>query len=201
MSPSGGLIVGVLLAAGAARRFGGNKLLAGLGDGRCLAEAACANLMAGVDRVVAVIRPGADELRDRLTAAGAAVREFAGADDGIGASLAFGVGQAPAAGWLIALADMPFVAAADVRRVADALRAGAGIVVPRTPEGSGHPVGFAARYGEELAALQGDQGARTVIQCHRDAVLYLPVANPDCRFDIDTPADLARARERWAHSR
>lgn len=201
MSPSGGLSVGLLLAAGAASRFGGNKLLAELGDGRCLAEAACANLMAGVDRVVAVIRPGADELRQRLTAAGAAVHEFAGADDGIGASLAFGVRQVPAAGWLIALADMPFVASADVRRIAAALRDGAGIVVPRTPEGNGHPVGFAARYGEELAALQGDQGARAVIQCHQDAVLYLPVASPDCRFDIDTPEDLARAQERWVHSR
>jgi molybdenum cofactor cytidylyltransferase len=201
MPSSGGLIIGVLLAAGAARRFGGNKLLAELGDGRCLAEVACANLMAGVDRVVAVIRPGADELRQRLTAAGAAVYEFAGADDGIGASLAFGIRQTPAAGWLIALADMPFVAQADVCRVADALRAGAGIVVPRTPEGNGHPVGFAARYGEELAALQGDQGARAVIQRHQDAVLYLSIANPDCRVDIDTPEDLARAQDRLANSR
>jgi hypothetical protein len=44
--------------------------------------------------------------------------------------------------------------------------------------------------------LQGDQGARAVIQRHQDAVLYLPVANLDCRFDIDTPEDLARAQGR-----
>lgn len=195
MSPPGGLIVGVLLAAGAARRFGGDKLLAELDDGRCLAEAACANLLAGVDRVVAVIRPGAEELRRRLTAAGATVHEFAGADDGIGASLAFGVRQMPAAGWLIALADMPFVAAADVRRVADALRAGAGIVVPHTPEGNGHPVGFAARYGEELGALCGDQGARSVIGRHAEAVRQLAVDDSRARLDVDTQEDLLLARQ------
>lgn len=195
MSAPGGLIVGVLLAAGAARRFGGDKLLAELGDGCCLAEAACTNLLAGVDRVVAVIRPGADELRQRLTAAGATVHEFADADDGIGASLAFGVRQMPAAGWLIALADMPFVDSVDVRRIADALRAGAGIVVPHTPEGNGHPVGFAACYGEELGALRGDQGARSVIGRHAEAVRHLPVTDTRSRLDVDTQEDLLLARQ------
>lgn len=194
MSPPGGLIVGVLLAAGAARRFGGDKLLAELDDGRCVAEIACANLAIGVDRVVAVIRPGATALRQRLVDAGATVVEFSNAEAGIGASLAFGIAQAPAAGWLIALADMPFVAPTDVVRVATALRSGAGIVVPETTSGLGHPVGFAAHFGAELSALSGDKGARSLVQRHIESVLYLPTDNTGGRLDIDTPADLERAR-------
>ena len=43
-----GLIVGVLLAAGAGSRFGGGKLVARLADGRGVAETACAHLLPAV---------------------------------------------------------------------------------------------------------------------------------------------------------
>ena len=58
-----GLIVGILLAAGAGSRFGGGKLLARLADDRGVAETACARLLPAVDRVVAVVpaQPGALE--------------------------------------------------------------------------------------------------------------------------------------------
>jgi molybdenum cofactor cytidylyltransferase len=65
------LIVGVLLAAGASSRFGGNKLLATLPDGRTLGEAACAALMPAVDRLIAIVRGRSGDLETRLRALGA----------------------------------------------------------------------------------------------------------------------------------
>ena len=192
MSQSGGgLIVGVLLAAGAARRFGGDKLLASIDGRHCIAEGACHALALGVDRVVAVVPPDAGELALRLSAAGATVVECTDAYVGMGASLTYGIRCAAGAdGWLIALGDMPFIDPGDVRRVAEALRTGALIAVPEHAGERGHPVGFAATLGEELRALGGDTGAREIIARHRRQVVAVPIADPLTWRDIDTPDDL-----------
>ncbi|ENO96844.1 NTP transferase domain-containing protein [Thauera phenylacetica] len=192
-----GLIVGVLLAAGAGSRFGGGKLVARLADGRGVAETACAHLLPAVDRVVAVIpaQPGA--LEDALRAAGAEVVRCDTAAPGMGVSIACGVSaSADAAGWLVALGDMPLIPSSQHRLVADALRAGADIVAPVCQGRRGHPVGFAARFGDELRALEGDEGARAVLARHRGALLELAVDDDAGWQDIDTPSDLAAVNRR-----
>jgi len=183
------LIVGLLLAAGAGRRFGGGKLLATLPDGRSVAVAACAALAAGVDQVVAVVRPGDAELHQQLRQAGAFVLECPSAEEGMGASLAFGVSQSPAAGWLIALADMPFIETCDVARVADALRSGAPLAALGTPQDHAHPVGFSASYSKQLTQLGGDRGARALLIAHQNDVVWLPPARKGSQRDIDTVQD------------
>ena len=82
---------GVLLAAGAARRFGGDKLLAPLQDGTSVGAAACRAMHAALGHVVAVVRPGDDALASALAASGATIVHCARADEGMGASLACGV--------------------------------------------------------------------------------------------------------------
>jgi molybdenum cofactor cytidylyltransferase len=198
--PGGGLIVGVLLAAGAARRFGGDKLLASIDGRHCIAERACHALALGVDRVVAVVPPAARELAVRLRAAGAAIVECADAHAGMGASLACGIRCADGAdGWLVALGDMPFIDSEDVQRVAGVLRAGALIAVPEHAGQRGHPVGFAAALGEQLRSLGADVGAREIIARHRREVVAVPIADPLTWRDIDTPGDLLRARAAADH--
>lgn len=190
------MIVGVLLAAGRGRRFGGDKLLAELGDGRKIAELSCANLHAVVDRLIAVVRPDDDALAACLSAAGAEVCVCPDADKGMGVSLAFGVRQAPEAdGWLIALADMPLVGASGIRRVADALRAGVAIAVPVSGQRRGHPVGFSCRFFEELNTLSGDAGARAILERHSAEIVGVPVEDAHTWHDIDTAEDLAVARQ------
>ncbi len=189
------MIVGILLAAGAATRFGGGKLLAELADGRCLAEHSCAALRPAVNRLIAVVRPGSDALAARLAAAGAEVCICADAGQGMGASLAYGVAQAPEAdGWLIALGDMPLVAPADVQGVADALRAGAPIAVPVAAGRRGHPVGFAQRFATELMALSGDAGARTILASHAADIIEVPISDARTWLDVDTGDDLEAAK-------
>ena len=192
-----GLIVGVLLAAGAGSRFGGGKLVARLADGRGVAETACAHLLPAVDRVVAVVpaQPGA--LEDALRAAGAEVVRCDTAAPGMGVSIACGVSaSADAAGWLVALGDMPLIPSSQHRLVADALRAGADIAAAVCQGRRGHPVGFAARVGDELRTLDGDEGARAVLARHREALLELAVDDDAGWQDIDTPSDLAAVNRR-----
>jgi molybdenum cofactor cytidylyltransferase len=141
-------IVGILLAAGASRRFGADKLSHSLPEGDLVAVRACRALLAGTDAVLAVVRPGNGELAARLQAEGAEVRICAEAEQGMGASLAFGVRACPeAAGWLVALADMPWIAPATIRQVADALgRTHCRAVLARPTRASGR---LFTRFGPE----------------------------------------------------
>jgi molybdenum cofactor cytidylyltransferase len=186
-----GAIVGILLAAGSATRFGGDKLLVPLPGGTPIGVAALENLAGAVDTVVAVVRLGDDALATVLAAHGARVTVCPRAAEGMGESLAWGVRAAPvAAAWLIALADMPWVQPASVGRVGDALRQGAPIAAPTWQGAQGHPVGFAGSLYPELIALTGDEGARSIVARHGASL----VATEDAGVlrDVDTPRDLER---------
>ena len=190
-----GLIVGVLLAAGSAKRFGSQKLLARLPDGRPVIEAAAIVLHGQVDRVVAVI--GRDEiLGNLLERMRCEVIVNDRAIEGMGTSIAAGVtASADAAGWLIALGDMPYVCANTIHAVGATLSAamlqGKRIVVPMFDGKPGHPVGFSREFAHELMVLDSDRGARQIIETHRDDVTALVVDDNGILLDIDTPADLA----------
>ncbi|MDD3650439.1 nucleotidyltransferase family protein [Immundisolibacter sp.] len=183
--------VGILLAAGAGTRFGGDKLLAPL-HGRPLVLHALAALQTAVDGVIAAVRPGDDALRAILHAAGARVVICPQAADGMGHSLACAARQVPAGHQgLVALGDMPAIQPGTMRRVREALEAGAAIAVPVYCGRRGHPVGFAAQVVPALTALGGDQGARALLLQHRGEVLEVPVDDAGIVADVDTPADLA----------
>ena len=186
-----GPITGILLAAGASQRFGADKLAQILPEGEPVAVRACRNLLAGCDEVLAVVRPGSEALASRLHAEGAQVRVCADAGLGMGASLAFGIQATPdASGWLITLADMPWVAPETIVKIADALRLGALIAAPCRQGRRGHPVGFARVLGEELMALTGDAGAKSVIQAHLAQLRIIDCDDPGILRDIDKPEDL-----------
>ena len=150
----------------------------------------------GTGNATAVIPPAADALRTALEAEGCAILESADTSRGLGASLAAGVRHArDADGWIVALGDMPFIAPQTFRAVAEALRQGAVIAAPmhRGSNARGHPVGFSRSLYEELAALDGDEGARAVIQRHRAGVALIVVDDPGITRDVDRPSDLTSA--------
>ena len=184
-------VCGILLAAGASTRFGSDKLLHPLGGQTPVALAALANLRAAVPRVVAVVRPGAAPLAKRLSEAGASVIVAADAQEGMGASLAAAVrASTDAAGWVVALADMPFIRADSMAKVAAALTAGAAIVAPTYRGERGHPVGLSSRFREQLEALRGDEGARSILKQNAGLIDLIEVDDPGVCRDIDTPEDL-----------
>lgn len=186
-----GPIVGILLAAGRGSRFGSDKLVHRLPDGTPLAVAAVRNLGPACDRLIAVVRPGNDTLVGLLSATGCEILVCPEAEAGMGHSLAAGVGAAPdAAGWLVALADMPFIMPATHRAVADRLRAGASLATSEFGGRRGHPVGFSRPWFDQLRALTGDQGGKSILAGHPEQVATCPVEDPGVLRDIDRPEDL-----------
>ena len=182
-------IVGLLLAAGSARRFGAQKLLVQVADGVSVAATADAHLIAALPRSLGVVRPADQELSRQLTSVGLDVVENGRSVYGMGTSIAAGVAATPEAdGWVIALGDMPWVRPETIRAVADALVRGSSISAPCIDGIRGHPVGFSAKWRDELLALNDDFGARNLITALN--LDLIPTDDPGVRQDIDHPADL-----------
>jgi molybdenum cofactor cytidylyltransferase len=191
--PYASLATGVLLAAGFGSRFDPqgqhNKLLARMPDGTPVAHESARRLLQVVTRVVAVVRPGSDALARLLNDAGCDVVFAAGATRGMGASLAAGIDASDdAAGWIVALADMPRIATTTIEAVARAVDDGASLVAPFYGGQRGHPVGFGIEHRDALLALDGDSGAKSLLMSQR--VTRVDVLDAGILRDVDTPEDL-----------
>ncbi|BEO39327.1 hypothetical protein SMQE08_34150 [Serratia marcescens] len=185
----------VITAAGRGERFiqaggQGNKLNAGFADAagelRSLFEHTLCQALASGLPVQVVTRP--DNLPVLAACAANQVPVTLLASAGLGDSIAAGVAATSHwQGWLIHLADMPFVSADVFRQVANALRQHA-IVRPSYAQQPGHPVGFSALLRKQLCQLHGDNGARGLLQ--GAAVHLLPFEHPGVVQDIDLPSQL-----------
>jgi molybdenum cofactor cytidylyltransferase len=191
---------GILLCAGASTRFGAPKLLALARDplsGRELPVAVLAarHLREACADTLAVIRPGDAALREALESAGCQVLESARSAAGMGESLADAIAHTcEAAGWIVALGDMPFISPHTIGLVRAQLEIGALIAAPVDASGTrGHPVGFGSTLRDSLLALKGDSGARLVVSHHHGEMVPVPVDDRGILLDIDTPQQLAAA--------
>ncbi len=199
-------IRGILLAAGSSSRFGSNKLLhpspssidVGGGihaAGTPIAVASARNLAVALRHFgsspLAVVRPGVPELEAALRAAGCDIVVCEQAGEGMGHSLARAVevSDTGAGGWLVALADMPFIRPDTMLTIANHVVQGAMVAAPLYQGQRGHPVCFSARLRDQLLSLTGDEGARKVFQPHAAGNL-MEVDDPGVLRDIDRPGDL-----------
>jgi len=186
---------GLLLAAGRSTRFGSDKLLHPLADGTPIALASARTMKAAMPRVVAVVDARNSTLCELLGLAGVEIVQASTVDEGMGTSLSAGIAATMnTRGWIVALADMPFVSPATVARVYAALVAGLPLAAPVYRGRRGHPVGFDRRFREDLLALRGDEGARHLLSQHRQRLELIECDDPGVLHDVDTPEDLAMVR-------
>lgn len=190
------MVSAVVLAAGASSRMGRHKLLLPLGDEPIVRRTVRHVCDAGFDDVLVVLGHGHEEVGAAL--AGLAVRQTVNTAyrTGMGSSFRAAVehlGGSDAA--LFALADQPFVTAAEYRRLLDAYRQppSPGIVSVRYGGVMAPPHLFARKFFPELAALV--HGARQVLLDHADETTILQFP-PELLLDIDTPEDYERATRR-----
>jgi len=194
------VIGGLVLAAGAGRRFGGGKLLARL-DGRPLLEYALAAIATArsVDHTVVVLGCGAEEIRAAVALHGAEPvlcaewREGQAASlrAGLSALLAAGTEAAPLEALVVTLGDQPRVDARAIETLVGARQAGdpAPVALRATYRGRpGHPVILERPLFGAVASLRGDTGARDLLR--GAGVRDVPCDGLGCPDDVDTPAQL-----------
>jgi molybdenum cofactor cytidylyltransferase len=186
------VIVGILLlAAGRSIRFGSDKRLALLPNGKSLLEATLENIQASNMPVLVCLendQDGAAKMCDRM---GIKFMVCEKANLGMGYTLAEGVaGISHWQGVLVALADMPFVRATTYSQLEGSLSADT-ICRPQCDGRVGHPVAFGAHYFGELVAHTGDFGARELLKKYAAKVNAVDCGDPGILRDIDRVGDLS----------
>ncbi len=185
------MIAAVVLAAGGARRFGSPKLLVPLAGRPVLRWTVERVLASRAAEVLVVVGPERDAVCAALD--GLAVRLVPNERwaEGMSTSLRAGLQSvAPGTtGVLVVLGDQPSVSPLVCDRLIGALTSrGRPIVVPSYRGVRGHPVGFAAELFPELLAIDGDSGARSVVERDPRRVCAVEFAF-SVPPDLDTPAD------------
>jgi molybdenum cofactor cytidylyltransferase len=182
---------GILLAAGSASRFGSHKLLYPLPDGTPIGIAAARHLKQGVKHTIAVVRPDDARLTALMHDEGLTTVVSEHAECGISASLVSAIRATENAdGWLIALADMPWIKPQTINTVANMLEQGADIVAPYYDGQRGHPVGFSHRFLPDLLGLTGDKGAGNLLLTNINLLQIWHCDDAGILQDIDRPRDV-----------
>ena len=183
-------IAGLLLAAGAGRRFGGCKQLALIDDKplvRCTLEA-LASVFAEQPYIVLGayrenIRPIVEDI--------AQVIDHSNWQQGLGSSIACGVTAIEARerydGILISLADQLRLTAGDFDQLIERFE-GDRIVAANYANSHGVPAIFPATMFEQLKQLDAERGAKSMLVEMQQEIVSLHM--PTVEIDIDTVADV-----------
>ena len=109
--------------------------------------------------------------------------------EGLSGSLRVGIGAlgSDIAAALVMLGDQPLLTAEVIDRLVECYEQGGALIVAPFADGQrGNPVLFDRKFFTELQAITGDQGARTVLQTYRDAIVAVEVYS-EMLEDVDTP--------------
>jgi molybdenum cofactor cytidylyltransferase len=200
-----GDIAAIVLAAGSSRRFGSDKLLHPLTRQGVTLPLAAHSLLPWLNtfqHTTVVVKRDSEAFCSAISTALESALGSSRSDaihwhicdcagSGMAASLACGVhANHQAAGWLIGLADMPALPSAAIAAVRDSLADGANLAATSFGGRRGHPVGFSPIYYDELLALRGDSGARSLVERDKAHLVLTEINSNGIHADIDLPGDL-----------
>jgi len=178
-------------AAGASTRLGQAKQLLRIGAVTLIRNAI--DTAASVEPCEIIVVTGAHAIEVKAAARDAGVRWVHNERwrDGLGVSIATGAAEIDpgSSGVLILLCDQWRVGAGDLQTLVSTWRSAPGRIV--SAKAGGHytpPVIFPQNWFDKLCALEGDRGARSLLESRSGQVTAVPLEN--AAYDLDTPAHL-----------
>jgi molybdenum cofactor cytidylyltransferase len=182
------VIVGIILAAGLSRRLGRPKQLLSLGGEPLIRKTIRQVLASSLDQTILVVGELANEIEAAVSGLPVHVVVNRHASLGQSTSIRAGLAALPpdTKAAVFVLGDQPEIEPGVIDALIASWRAGGSpVVLPQYAEGIGNPVLFDRRLFPELAAIDGDVGARAVVLAHRATgdLEAVPV-------DVHTPADV-----------
>ena len=189
------MIVGIVLAAGRSSRLGRPKHLLPVNGEPLLRYTLRRILASSLARVIVVIGPEPDAIREAI--ADLPVDVVVNPDAALGQSTSVATGiralGPETKAVVMLLGDQPGIDPAVVDALTAAWReSGAPVVAPRYEGGIGNPILFDRSLFPALLRLRGDTGARSVVRAHeREGTLQTVTIAGPAPPDIDTEADYA----------
>lgn len=187
----------VILAAGASSRMGRPKQLLPVEGQPLLTRAVAACLDVSAWPVVVVLGAHAGQVRPSITRFPVLIAENEAWSEGMASSIRTGLSTVSSFSRaidavMITLCDQPALRSATLQRLIDEQRrTNASIVAARYGGRLAVPALFTRRHFPALAALSGDEGARSVLNA-APASTVTAVDCPELAVDFDTPEDYAR---------
>ena len=175
----------ILEAAGNSSRFGSNKLLHVMDDGRPMISSIL-DAVSPLDVYKKVLVTQYDEVAAMAPEFDVVINDRP--DLGISHSMQLGLqagGDADA--YMFCVCDQPGLSTTTIERLIEAYKKGTAGIVSLAWQGKMcNPKIFSSRYKEELMRLSGDTGGRQIISSHRDDILLIEAESEDEVRDIDT---------------
>jgi molybdenum cofactor cytidylyltransferase len=189
----------LVLAAGAARRFGGGKLLAPFAGAPLIRRTLEAVFTGGFAEALVIAGGDAPAIVAACESLPCRIITVPEWPEGMAASLRTGIGAlAPQAkGAFVFLGDMPLVPIQTCGELAAMAEAAGYAARPLVGGKPGHPVAFTRAAFADVATLTGDVGANSLLAGRNEGVAYLETDDAGALIDIDAPNDLAAAERAW----
>jgi len=187
-------VAAVVLAAGLSKRLPENKLLVAVKGEPIVRRVVKGALASRASPVIVVTGNSAEVVRGALAGLPVVLADNRDYAKGLSGSLRCGVRAVPldCDGVLVLLGDMPFVASALIDALVAAFEPtrGRAICVPVRHGRRGNPVLWGRRFFPELLELEGDRGAKLLLDLHADLLTEVEAGDDGVLIDIDTADDL-----------
>ncbi len=188
------IVVGIILAGGLSKRFGGNKLLAEINSKPVLQHVIDAAESSNLDKVILVVGNDAERVLGRLKLGRTIVVKNADYGLGMSTSLICGLRASPDAdAAMFILGDQPcFTTNAIDEMLARYKASSAQICAPFSNGKRRNPVIIGKPLFGNLFKLKGDKGARDIVDSNPGMTCKVEFENEDMFVDIDTNEDISR---------
>jgi len=188
-------VITIVLAAGASQRMGRrNKLVLDVAGKPLFLWALDEALASKSDGVCLVLGPEMEQFLTHLHNRNVTVVRNNDYPEGMSTSIKAGLKALPQGvdGVLLTVADQPCLSAATFDKLIDKFISDAAPLIAAEYDGDlRNPALFHRDFFAELMQLQGDAGAKSILNKYAEQVATVPLSMHAC-LDIDTPEDLKR---------
>lgn len=187
-------ITAIILAAGSSTRFGDkNKLLKPFMDSSIFGHVVKTMTNLPIAEVILVTGYEHEKIAEAIKHSNVHIIHNSEFQTGIASSIKCGVSAASqkTEGYMICLGDMPYITMEYIKNLLDTFINSQipSIIVPTFQYRKGNPVIFSKNFIDDLLKIEGDKGAREVIDNHPDSIIEVQIRKETYFFDVDTLAD------------
>jgi molybdenum cofactor cytidylyltransferase len=186
------MIVAVVLSAGESSRMGEPKALLPIDGQTFIKRIVTALKDSGLERIIVVLGFNAEEMRQKIKHLPVEIvvnpKYKQGQLSSLQAAIRHLEADTSCDGMLVHLVDHPYIDPVLVRAMLQHFSNSKKVIaVPRHQGKRGHPVIFSRALFSELLDAPMDQGAKAVVNAHRDETLEIDTEDVGITLDIDTP--------------